>query len=93
MNDVTMLNQNSKGWTFFVKTCFAISVAAMAAAICFLPAAIWVKGYLGMGSLLLVASSFMLSKSIRDDFEAQKIVNRLSEARAEQMLREFDTAA
>ena len=93
MNDVTLLNQNSQSWMFFVKTCFAVSVVAMATAIVFLPTMVWVKGYLAMGSLLLVASSFMLSKSIRDDFEARKVINRLSEAKAEHMLREFDRAA
>ena len=89
----TILNQNSQGWLFFVKTCFGLSVAAMGAAIVFLPASIWVKGYLAMGTLLVVSSSFMLSKSVRDEFEASKIINRLSEAKAERMIKELDVAA
>ncbi len=93
MSDATVLNQNTAGWMFFVKACFAASVFAMATAIVFLPGPVWVKGYMGMGTLLTIASSFMLSKSIRDDFEAKKIVNRLSQARAEQMLKEYDVAA
>lgn len=93
MNDVTLLNQNSEGWMAFVKICFGLSIAAMGAAIVFLPVTVWVKGYMGMGTLLTVASSFMLSKSIRDDFEAKKIVNRISEAKAERMIKELDAAA
>lgn len=93
MSDTNVLNQNTTGWLFFVKICFVISVLAMATAIVFLPGEIWVKGYMAMGTLLTIASSFMLSKSIRDDFEAKKFVNRLSQARAEQMLKEYDVAA
>ncbi len=93
MNDANLLNQNTAGWMFFVKACFAASVVAMGTAIVFLPTPIWVKGYMAMGTLLTIASSFMLSKSVRDDFEAHKVVNRLSQARAEQILKEYDTAA
>lgn len=93
MNDTTMMNQNSQGWMFFVRACFGLSIAAMAVAIVFLPASIWVKGYLGMGTLLVIASSFTLSKSLRDDFEAGKVINRISEAKAERMIKELDVAA
>ncbi len=93
MSDVNFTTTNSQGWMFFVKACFGLSVLAMSIAIVFLPTQIWVKGYMAMGGLLLMASSFMLSKSIRDDFEAQKAINKISEARTEQMLREFEKAA
>ena len=93
MNEASLMNQNSEGWMFFVKACFVASIAAMSTAIVFLPANIWVKGYLGMGTLLVVASSFMLSKSVRDDFEAKKVTNRLSEAKAEKIIKELDVAA
>ncbi len=90
MNEVNYTAHNSTGWMFFVKSCFGLAVAAMALAIVFAPTQIWVKGYLAMGSLLLMASSFMLSKSVRDDFEAQKAVNRIADAKTEQMLRDFE---
>ena len=93
MTDMSIMNQNSQGWMFFVKACFGLAIAAMSTAIVFLPASIWVKGYLAMGTLLVVASSFMLSKSIRDEFESNKIINRISEAKAERMIKEYDVAA
>lgn len=89
----TLMNQNTRGWMFFVKACFVAAIAAMGVAIFYLPTIIWVKGYLGMGTLLIVASSFMLAKSIRDDFEATKVTNRLSEAKAEKLIKELDVAA
>lgn len=90
MNDASILNQNSPGWIWFVKISFAAALAALGVAIVFLPTNVWIKGYLAMGSLFAVASSFMLSKTMRDEFEAKKIVHKLSEARAEKMLRDVD---
>ena len=92
MNDTSMLNQNSQGWNFFVRASFGLSVAAMVVALVFLPTDIWVKGYLAMGTLLVVASSFTLAKAVRDDFEASKVINRISEAKAEKMIKEMETA-
>lgn len=84
----SVLNQNSKGWVSFVKICFAVSIMAMGAGILFLPTELWVKAYFGMGTLLVVASSIMLSKTMRDEFESEKLTHRINEARTEQMLRE-----
>ncbi|MDJ0839056.1 MAG: YiaA/YiaB family inner membrane protein [Acidobacteriota bacterium] len=89
----TATNMNSNGWNFFVRACFAVSLGAMAIAIIYLPVTIWIKGYLAMGTLMVVTSSIMLSKSVRDDFEASKLVNRINDARTERMLQELDVKA
>ena len=83
-------NMNSNGWNFFVRACFGVALGAMAIAILYLPVTIWIKGYLAMGTLMIVTSSIMLSKSIRDEFEASKLVNRISEARTDRMLQDLD---
>lgn len=93
MNDTSMMNQNSQGWMFFVRACFGLSIAAMVVGIVFAPATIWVKGYFGMGVLLVVASTFTLAKALRDEFEASKVINRISEAKAERMIKELDVVA
>lgn len=90
MKQADLLNQNSPGWIWFVKISFGIALAALAVAIVFLPTNVWIKGYLAMGSMFAVATSFILSKTMRDEFEARKIVHQLSEARAERMLRDVD---
>ena len=36
-----------------------------------------------MGTLYLVASTFTFAKTVRDEFEGQKLINKLAEARAE----------
>ena len=42
-----------------------------------------------MGTLFLVGSTFTLSKTVRDEFENDKLVNRLADAKAEQILKEY----
>ncbi|CAM2011078.1 YiaA/YiaB family inner membrane protein [Acanthopleuribacter pedis] len=91
--DPSIYNQNSQGWVFFVKAAFFLSLVAMSTAILFLPTTVWIKGYLAMGSLMVVTTSIMLSKTMRDEFEARKLVNRLNEARTEQFLKDVDRAA
>jgi len=51
----------------------------------------WVKGYLIMGLVFTVGSSFSLSKTIRDDAEAEKLVDRIKGAKTEQILKEYET--
>lgn len=48
------------------------------------------KGYVAMGVLFTTGSAFTLAKTIRDEHEAQRFVNRISEAKAERILREYE---
>ena len=59
----------------------------------FLPVDIWTKGYLGMGLYFTVSSAFTLAKTVRDAHENGRLINRIAEARTEQMLREYSDAA
>lgn len=49
---------------------------------------IWVKAFLGMGILFITVSCFSLAKTLRDQHEQQKLVNRINEAKTEKLLRE-----
>jgi hypothetical protein len=89
-HDVDLLNSNSQGWLMFVRASFAISVIAMGLGTYYMPVEDWIKGYIAMGSLLLVASTFTLAKTLRDEFEAKKILYRINEARAEKAIQDSD---
>lgn len=89
-NAADALKLDSPGWLFFVKASFACALLGMTAGVILMPVEIWIRGYLIMGSLFLVGSSFTLSKTLRDQFEASKLINRISQARAEQLLAEYD---
>jgi hypothetical protein len=55
-----------------------------------LPVDAGVRGYAGMGALLLTGSTFTLAKTLRDDHEANKWLNRVQDARTERTLHHLD---
>ncbi|MGJ8669352.1 MAG: YiaA/YiaB family inner membrane protein [Oceanococcus sp.] len=85
------LKLDSPGWIFFVKTSFACALAGMLGGVVLMPVDLWMRGYIVMGTLFLVGSSFTLAKTMRDQFESSKMINRLSQARAEKLLEEYDS--
>jgi hypothetical protein len=54
------------------------------------PADFSVKGFFAMGTLYLIGSTFTLSKTMRDEFENRKLVNRIAEAKTERILKEYE---
>ncbi|MCP5419626.1 MAG: hypothetical protein H6970_04535 [Gammaproteobacteria bacterium] len=89
--DINTTQLNSPSWLFFVRSSFIASVAAISLGICFMPADLWVKGYLAMGTLFVVGSTFTLAKTVRDEFEAKKLINRIQDAKTERMLKDYDS--
>ena len=67
-----------------------ISIVATVAGILYMPVDAWVRGYLAMGLLFTVGSTLSLAKTVRDQHEASKLVNRIAEAKAEKMIRELE---
>ncbi len=86
---VDELQSNSKGWLFYVKASFAIALGAVGAGIFFMPADLLVKGYFGISTMFLVSSTITLSKTMRDEHEAQRLLHKISEAKTNQILREY----
>ncbi|WP_020410768.1 YiaA/YiaB family inner membrane protein [Hahella ganghwensis] len=83
------LQSNSKGWLFYVKASFVVALVAVGAGIFLMPTDLLVKGYFGISTLFLVSSTITLSKTMRDEHEAQRLLHRLSEAKTNQILREY----
>ena len=74
----------------FVWISFAVSMFAMLVGVYSLPVEFWIKGYMGIGMFFCVGSSFTLAKTVRDNHEAKKLINRVSEVKTERMLHEFE---
>ena len=89
MDDPT-IRQDSPGWLIFVHAAFAVALGLMCLGIYWLPVDAWIKGYFVMGLFFTVGSTFTLAKTLRDQHEARKLVNRVQEARTEKLLHEFD---
>lgn len=80
---------NSTGWLFFVKASFAISVLAMGAGVVFMQGDLITKGYFAICALFMVSATISLSKTLRDEHEGQRLLNKISEAKTNQILKEY----
>ena len=82
--------RDTPAWIFQVWASFAIAVGATSIGIAYLPLDVWLRAFLGMGLIFSVGSSFSLAKTLRDNHEARRLLNRLTDAKTEKILREFE---
>ena len=80
---------NSSSWLFFVKASFVIALGAMLGGIFFSPIDFIVKAYFALCALFLVSSTITLSKTMRDQHESNRIMNKISEAKTQQLIKEY----
>jgi hypothetical protein len=81
---------DSPSWIFFVKVSFACALGGMLfGVVMMVEMPLWMRGYLVLGTLFLTGSTFTLSKTLRDQFEASKLINKLAQARTEKLLKEY----
>ena len=85
------IQRDSSSWVFFVKFSFVISLLSMGIGVFFLPVDFWIKGYMGMGLLFVIGSTFTLAKTLRDEHEAMKLINQIQGVKTEKILKEYDT--
>jgi len=87
------IEPHTTAWNFQTWVSFGVSFVMTIGGVLLLPVDWWTKGYLLMGTLFLVGSSFTLAKTLRDNHEAHKLRNRISSAKADALLKEFEQAA
>jgi hypothetical protein len=77
---------------FFVQAVisFAVSSIAVAAGVIYLPVSAWVRGFLALGLLYVITSTFTLAKCVRDRQESQAVTSRVDQARLDKLLAEHD---
>ena len=92
MKENNTIQQDSPAWKFFVIISFVVSLGATTLGLLILPVDFWVKGYMAMGLYFAVSSTFILAKTLRDAHESDKLVNKITEARTEKMLKEYELA-
>ena len=69
---------------------FVISVAVTGLGVYCLPVDIWIKGFMSMGILFTVGSTFSLAKTVRDQAESERLVKRIDDARVSRLISEHD---
>lgn len=83
------VQSNSQSWMFFVKASFITSLLAMISGIILIPGDLMIKGYLSICAMFVVSSTITLSKTLRDDHESSRLINKISEARAQQIIKDY----
>ena len=81
---------HSPAWMAQVWITWLLSFGATLGGVWFLPADVWVKGYLFMGVLFSVGSTMSLAKTLRDQHEAGRLSAVINDARLEKILAEHD---
>ncbi|MDK1474665.1 YiaA/YiaB family inner membrane protein [Streptomyces sp. 549] len=69
---------------------FALSLVAVVLGVVYMPLGAWERGFLGLGVLFLVSSSFTLAKCVRDRQELLEVSTRVDKARMDKLLTEHD---
>ena len=80
---------NSTAWLMFVKITFAISILSSTAGIFFLDVSLLVKGYFTISSLFMISSTIIMTKTLRDEHESQRLINRVQDAKTSKILNEI----
>ncbi|MFB9880184.1 YiaA/YiaB family inner membrane protein [Planobispora siamensis] len=69
---------------------FGISVSAVTIGLIYLPVDRWVRGFLVIGVLYVITSTFTLAKCVRDRQEFSEVASRVDQARLDKLLAEHD---
>jgi hypothetical protein len=78
--------RHTSSWVAFTYATFLLSLVMIGVGVAFMPMDIWMKGFLAMAVVLLVQSCITTAKTLRDNEEAGKLVNRIEDAKTERLL-------
>jgi hypothetical protein len=90
MNNDTIL-KSSAAWSLFTIANWGVAAVMMAGGIYFLEASFAAKGFYAMSALMLVHTTVSLTKTLRDQEESAKMINKIEEARTEELLMKIKT--
>jgi hypothetical protein len=78
--------KHSSAWVTFSYVGFAAAAVMLALGLYMMPLDLWGKGYLVMGILMLVQTTVNVTKTIRDNAEADKLIRKVEDAKTEKLL-------
>lgn len=79
---------DTAAWRFQTWASFALSLGATTFGAVYGDAGFWSKAFVALGLWFTVSSCFALAKTLRDGHEAERLTNKIDEAKTEQILRE-----
>ena len=80
------LQKHSQAWISFPYLSLGVAASMLAAGIYLMPLDLWGKGYLTMGILMLVQTTVNVTKTLRDNQEAEKLIRKVEDAKTEKLL-------
>jgi hypothetical protein len=92
MTTETPVLRNSHAWSLFTYASFVVAAGMMAGGIFFMEASFAAKGFYAMAALMLVHTSVSITKTLRDNEEAARLINRIEDAKTEKLLMEVGRA-
>ena len=84
------LEPHTAAWNIQVWASFLVACAMLFGGTILAPIDLWARGYLIMGELFVVGSTFNLAKTVRDNHEASQMRNRITKAKADRLLKEYE---
>ncbi len=84
------VQRDTAAWIFQVWASFGLSLGTTAIGIGYLPVDPWIRAFVWMGLAFSVGSALSLAKTLRDNHEAKRLLNRLSDAKTEKIIREYE---
>ena len=88
-----MSNQSSEthssGWVLYVRAAFLLSVIGMGLGVFNIEADFMTRCYLGLSSVFMISSTFTLAKTVRDVHEENRLLNKISEAKTNKILKDY----
>ena len=84
------IDSHTTAWNVQVWVSWLVAMFLMFVGTVVIPVDIWIKGYLVMGQMFVVGSTFTLAKTTRDNHEAAKLRNRITKAKTDKLLKEFE---
>ena len=89
-NNIYSPVKSSGAWKAFTVAGFAVAAAMMAGGIYFLEASFSAKGFYAMAAIMLVHTAITITKTMRDEEEASRFINRLEDAKTERLLMDIN---
>ncbi|MEM8934455.1 MAG: YiaA/YiaB family inner membrane protein [Acidobacteriota bacterium] len=87
-----VVQKDSSAWIGFAKLSFGLAFGTTLVGIWFMPVEYWIRGYMTMGLVYSIGAAFTLAKTLRDEHEADKLINKISSAKTARILKEYDAA-
>lgn len=84
------MHSDSPAWSLYCSVSFVLAAVMMGVGISIMPGEAWVRAYFAMSAMLLTGSTFTLAKMLRDRHEAQRLHQRIEEAKTEQLLKTYE---